>query len=361
MRRSVELEYWVIDSEGRLAEPGDLVDAAPGVEREFVEPLLEIKTTPCETTAELGSELFERIGAVVARADSSDRGLVPLATPMTDDPIEQLPSERTRIQRRAVGESFGRVRRCAGTHVHVEQLPGLEAEQLNVLTALDPALALVNSSRYAGHSPLAPGARSELYRSAYDGLERQGELWPYVDDTDEWRRWLRDGYDAVARAAERAGVDEARIESLFDPESAVWVPVKLRETFPTVEWRSPDTTLPSQALRLADDLAGVVERLRDTDLRVDGEVGVRTDDVTVLPSFPTIESHVEAAIQRGLDDAALKAYLDRMGFDVGAYRPIAEELPTDGKLTESDARRLRLRYAEELAADVRRATAAATD
>jgi hypothetical protein len=33
IRRSVEVEYWVVDDEGRLAEPGALVDASPGAER----------------------------------------------------------------------------------------------------------------------------------------------------------------------------------------------------------------------------------------------------------------------------------------------------------------------------------------
>ncbi|MFM9598074.1 hypothetical protein ACKI1O_53420, partial [Streptomyces scabiei] len=53
IRRSIEVEYWVVDDRGRLAEPGELVAASPGAEREFVRPLLEVKTTPCETTAEL--------------------------------------------------------------------------------------------------------------------------------------------------------------------------------------------------------------------------------------------------------------------------------------------------------------------
>lgn len=360
MRRSIEVEYWVIDDEGRLVAPDDLVDASPGAEREFVDPLLEIKTTPCETTEELVSELFERIRTVLRRAEALDRGLVPLATPMTDQPIEQLPSERTRIQQRAVGESFDRVRRCAGTHVHVEQLPGREIDQFNVLTALDPALALVNSSPYAGHTASVPGARSELYRSAYDDLEGQGELWPYLEDTAEWRRRLEAGYETFARAAAEAGVDRATVESTFDPESAVWIPVKLRETFSTVEWRSPDTALPSQVARLATDLIDVVERARDAEVRIDGEVGVRTDDAVVLPEFETVESHVDAAIDGGLESDALEAYLDRMGFDTDAYEPIAHDIAGED-LTTSEARRLRLRYARRLEADVRRMTPAEMD
>jgi hypothetical protein len=93
IRRSVEVEYWVIDDEGRLTEPGDLADL-PGVEREFVAPLLEIKTTPCETTGELRGELFDRIGSVLRRAGERGLGLVPLATPINADGIEDRPSER---------------------------------------------------------------------------------------------------------------------------------------------------------------------------------------------------------------------------------------------------------------------------
>jgi hypothetical protein len=361
MRRSIEVEYWVIDDEGRLADPGGLVDASPGAEREFVEPLLEIKTTPCATTAELRTELFERVRAVLRRADELNRGLVPLATPMVDGRIERVPSERTRIQERAIGDPFERVCRCAGTHVHIEQLPGNEIEQLNVITALDPALALVNSSPYAGRRPTASGARSKLYRSAYDGLDGQGELWPYSENTDEWFRRLEAGHEAFVRAARNGGVDEQAVESRFDPEGAVWIPVKLRETFSTVEWRSPDTALPSQVVRLADELTSVVERVRDTEVRIAGESGARTDDAIVLPTFETIESYVDAAIDEGLRSKRVRTYLDRMGFDVETYEPITADFDADGELTTTQARRLRLRYARRLEADVRQVTAAETD
>jgi len=358
MRRSIEVEYWVIDDEGRLTEPDGLVNAAPGVEREFVEPLLEVKTTPCATTSELRTELFERIGAVLRRADELGLGLVPLGTPLTKKTIDQLPSERTDIQERTVGDPFDSVRRCAGTHIHIEQLPGREIDQLNLLTALDPALALVNSSPYDEHAPMVPGARSKLYRRvAYDRFDHQGELRPYFDDLDDWERRLKAGYESFAEAAERAGVDRASFESVFDPESAVWIPVKLRETFSTVEWRSPDTALPSQVVELADDVAGLVEQLADSEIRIDGEIGVRTDETIVLPSFETVRSHVDAAIHEGIKSDAVRAYLDRMGFDVPAYEPITHEFDTDRELTAAEARRIRLRYARRLESEVHRAEA----
>jgi len=354
MRRSVEVEYWVIDESGRLTDPGELVDASDGVEREFVSPLLEIKTTPCESTAELRDELFERIGRVSRRADELDKGLVPLATPIHDGEIDDRESERTRVQDQVVGDSFEYIRHCAGTHVHVEQQPGRAVDQLNALTALDPALALVNSSPYFGREPLAASARSVLYRRlGYEHLPGQGELWPYLEDTEEWTRRLERRYEAFVSEAVTAGCDRETVEACFTPEGAVWIPVKLRAPFSTVEWRSPDTALPSQVVRLADDIVDIVDRAVTAGVQIEGDEGRVTDDGVVLPSFDAVEERVEAAIRDGLESAEVRSYLDRMGFDVDAYGPVSAELRGDETLSAADARRTRLDYADRLKRDIR--------
>lgn len=363
IRRSIEVEYWVIDERGRLTQPGELVDAAPGAEREFVEPLLEIKTTPCETTGELREELFDRLRSVLERADALGKGLVPLATPLyTNDPIEDLPSERTRIQDRVVGEDFEYVRHCAGTHIHVEQQPGREIAQLNALIALDPALALVNSSPYYDGGHLAAGARSKLYRwMAYESLDHQGQLWPYAENREEWARRLERRYGEFVTQAVVAGCDRATVESSFDPEGAVWTPVQIREEFSTVEWRSPDTALPSQVVGLVDDIVGVVERAADAPVRIGGDVGGVTDDEVVLPPFDVVREYVRASIRQGLSSKQVRSYLGRMGFDVSAWDPITDEIDTPGDLTVPEARELRLEYADRLAADVRQARSVSAD
>ncbi|MEZ3167273.1 glutamate-cysteine ligase family protein [Halorubrum ejinorense] len=361
MRRSVEVEYWVVDENGRLTEPGGLVDAAAGVEREFVVPLLEVKTSPCESTAELREELFDRLDRVLERADALDKGLVPLATPICDGDIPDLGSERTRVQDRVLGDRFEYVRHCAGTHVHVEQLPGREIDQLNLLTALDPALALVNSSPYFGHEPLAAGARSMLYRwMAYDHLPWQGELWPYAESTEEWGTRLERRYEAFVTGAVVTGCDREAVEGCFTPESAAWTPVKLRAEFGTVEWRSADAALPSQVVRLADDIAGVVERLEDAEFRVGedpwegGERRGVGDEAVVLPPFETVRERVEDAVRDGLASDAVRSYLERMGFETAAYEPLSAGLREERPLTEADARRVRLDHAERLGREVRR-------
>lgn len=353
IRRAIEVEYWVIDDEGRLVEPGALVEASAGAELEFVEPMLEIKTTPCESTAELRNELLDRIADVLRAADDLDKGLVPLATPVNTDQIQELPSERTRIQSRVIGEDFEYVRHCAGTHIHIEQQPGREIDQLNTLIALDPALALVNSSPYFRGQRIASGARSKLYRwTAYDNLPNQGRLWPYGDDTAEWTHRLEQRYEEFVTAAVSAGVDRQAIESNFDPETAVWTPVQLRETFGTVEWRSPDTALPSQILRLAEQVVAIVARLEDAQVRIEGDMGDVAEEGIVIPEFDEVLEYVTAAIQDGVASDAVRLYLDRMGFDVGAYKPVSQEIDGREPVTLEEARQLRLKYAARLEQDV---------
>jgi len=355
IRRSVEVEYWVIDETGRLTTPGSLVDASPGAEREFVEPLLEIKTTPCETTAALREQLHDRVTAVLDRADEVGKRLVPLATPVHAEEIAEIPSDRTRVQNRVVGSDFAYVRHCAGTHVHVEQQPDCAVDQHNAFVALDPALALVNSSPYFRGQRLAAGARSKLYRwMAYDDLPHQGRLWPYVDDREEYTRRLERRYEDFETAAIDAGVDRRTVATHFDPESAVWTPVQFREAFSTVEWRSPDTALPSDVIRLADRLAALVGRLDEVEVRIEGDRGRVTEEAVVLPEFDAVIGYVNDAIRDGLASESIRAYLDRMGFDVSAYDPVAHEI--DGRATVSTeaARDVRLEHADRLAADVRR-------
>jgi len=362
VRRSIEVEYWVTDEAGQLVSPGELTAAAQGVEREFVEPLLEIKTPPCETTEELQTELFDRLGAVLGRAEELGKRLVPLATPVNAGEIQELPEERTRIQNEVVGDQFRYVRHCAGTHIHFEQQPGQVVDQLNGLIALDPALALVNSSPYFQGQRLATGARSKLYRwMAYEDLSKQGRLWRYLEDEADWTRRLDRRYQEFLAAATEAGVDRQAVSADFDPESAVWTPVQIRNEFGTVEWRSPDTALPSHVLQLADGLATVVQRLVQTDVRIGGNRGEVTESAVLLPEFDAVLEYVEAAIRDGLRSKAVRSYLDRMGLDVASYEPTATRIDEGGAVDPHAARQLRLEYADRLEREVHQRSPAVAD
>lgn len=353
MKTSIEVEYWVIDRDGALTDPGDLAEISPQVEEEFVDCLFEIKTTPCESVDELHEEFVERLDEVLREAKARGKALVPLGTPINGGKIDQFPEERARIQRRVLGEDFDYAKHCAGTHIHFEKRRVVD--QLNTLIALDPALALMNSSPYYKGRRVAAGARPYIYRKkGYATLPDHGQLWDYADCVAGWNDRLERRYAEFKRAAMEAGVDEGRFEANFSPDDAIWTPVRLRKCYPTVEWRSPDAALPSQILRLAREMYPVMDRASRVDVSVEGELGRATEDGIVLPEFETVRDHTDAAIQEGLGSDQVRSYLDRMGFDVSAYDPFTERIDGERYVSETDARDLRLESARALERDVAR-------
>ena len=353
MKTSLEVEYWVVDDDGNLVSPDTLLDVSPQVDPEFVEPMLEIKTTPCSSTAELRAEFLDLIDRVVTAAREQDKRLVPLATPLFAAPAEVPYRDKrgTDLQRRIVGPAFDDARVCAGTHVHFEQ--SSVVDQLNTLTALDPAFALVNSSSHYRGERILECARPFLYRqSCYTACPDQGQLWPYVDSVAEWERRLEDAYDGFRERAVERGVDPDAFDDEFDPYDAVWTPVRLRRAMPTVEWRSPDAALPSQVLQLAETVRSILTHADARGTTVDGPASSAGGDGGVtLPAFETVGSVTEDAISDGLESASVRSYLQRFGITPSAYDPLADRLP-DQRLTKRRAKRLRLEAARQLEADL---------
>ena len=353
MQKSLEAEYWVIDDEGALVEPGALADVSTDVEEEFVLPLVEIKTPPCETRTGLRDAFVGLLDAVLTAADDLGRGIVPLGTPIDGESIERWPGERGRIQEAVLGSDFEYAGHCAGTHLHFEQRN--VADQLNVLIGLDPALALLNSSPYFRGERIADGARAYLYRKkCYEGLPAHGQLWDYVETVAEWKRRLDRRFDEFRDAAVEAGIDGEAVDANFSPDDVVWTPVRLRDAMPTVEWRSPDSALPSQTLRLAAEVDAVMERLHHTTVRIEGESGEVTEDGIRLPEFETLWGRSEEAMLHGLDSPTVVDYLERMDFDVGGYDPVSRELQDEwgDRVGPAEAREIRLRYADRIERDV---------
>lgn len=352
MQKSIEVEYWVIDRNGALASSGALADVSEYTEEEFVEPLFELKTPPCETYADLRTTFVDQLDGVLSRADELDRLLVPLGTPIHGESIARIPGERGRIQKRVLGTDFDHAKYCAGTHLHFEQRN--VTDQLNALIALDPALALLNSSPYFQGERIANSARAYLYRKkSYEQFPKHGQLWNYVETVAQWKRRLERRFEEFRGAALKSGVDEATFDAHFSPDDTVWTPVRLRDTMPTVEWRSPDAALPSQILRLAEEVDAVMEQLHHTDVRIEGTTSeVRSDGIT-LPEFETVCDYTEEAIHQGLESSDVAAYIERMGFDVRGYDPLARKMGHRGYVDPDEARELRVEYGKLLDRDVR--------
>ena len=352
MKKSIEVEYWVVDQDGALTTPGELTEVSEYVEEEFVEPLFELKTPPRETCAGLQSTFVDQLDEVLTRAEELGKLLVPLGTPIDGGLIDRWPGERGRIQKEVLGVNFDYAKYCAGTHLHFEKRN--VTDQLNVLAGLDPALALLNSSPYFKGERIANGARAYLYRKkCYEHFPDHGQLWDYVHTVAEWEQRLERRFEEFKEAAVEAGVDGASVDANFSPDDIVWTPVRLRDAMPTVEWRAPDAALPSQILRLTEEMDAVMERLHHTNVRVAGVAGEVSSDEITLPEFDAVRAYTEEAIHDGLESPSVAAYLERMGFDVGEYDPVTSKIDGRGRVSPDEARELRLRYGRLLRRDVR--------
>lgn len=344
----LELELWAVDDRGRLTDGHPIAAAHDRIEREFVGPLLEVKTEPQDTVAGLERDLREVLRTAIAAAADRDSHLVPLGTPLTrlERPAR---TARGRLFERLYGDGVRSAKNCAGTHVHFET--GDVRRQLNLLTALDPALALVSSSPYYCGRRDAASSRALAYRTRCGPeFEHFCDLWPYAGSVEGWTARVDDAYRSFVSIAQRRGVSRHAVARHFSPEDAVLNPVRLRRRQSTVEWRAPDAALPSQVLRLARDVGRLVARTDSTRLEY-GAAGAYEDRICV-PSFDRARELGRAAIHSGLDSGRVRSYLARLGFDTSAYDPIGREIGGRGRLSRSAARDIRLEYAERLREDV---------
>jgi gamma-glutamyl:cysteine ligase YbdK (ATP-grasp superfamily) len=350
MKVGVELEYWVVDETGQLTSADELLDAHECVTHEFVDSLLEIQVPPVEIVADLRSEMHAILASVLEAANQQDKHLVPLGTPLTAHGLPII-TERGHLLERLYGDELRYAKHCAGTHVHFDK--GRVTEQLNLLTALDPALALVNSSPYYDGERMASSARASVYRlGAHSRFSRYRDLWAYVDDTAEWNARVKTEYKLLRAIAHETGIDEEMFTKHFHPENAVLTPVRLRERSPTVEWRAPDTALPSQLVQLVDDVAALVSQVEEKDLII-GESGVWADQIGI-PSFARLRKLSASAIVDGLNSGEVRNYLTTMGFDLSQYQPLSEQIQAGQTISIEQARKMRLEYADRLESDVAR-------
>lgn len=367
MNLGIEMEFWVVDESGRLSDGQYLADRHERVEPEFVAPLIEVKTSPHEREGALRRELRQTLRAATSAAESEGHRLVPLGTPLTEASPDAT-TGRGEAFEAIYGDEIVSAKNCAGTHVHFERD---NVDALNLLTALDPALALVSSSPYYCGRRRQHCSRAQAYRQRDGGLasaaseasegERSGssggqfadfcDLWSYVDDVEEWRAAVESAYGRFGRLAAERGVSQGVVADHFTPEDTVLSPVRLRDELPTVEWRAPDACLPSQAVRLAFDVGRLVRQTDEKSVVVGDHPGVGPDEIRV-PPFEDLCELVTLAIERGPDAPRVRAYLRRMGLDPSAYSPLADQVAGPPIVAESRARDVRLAAADWLDADV---------
>ncbi len=356
IKTGVELELWVIDHWGRLCDGQEISDAHERIEPEFIGPLVEIQTEPHENELGLRRDFQTVLRTAIRAASAEGKQLVPLGTPLTasDAPAH---SERGRLFETIYGDGVQSAKNCAGTHVHFEKDDVID--QLNVLTALDPALALLSTSPYYSGELGSDCSRAQAYRKRC-GPEFRGycDLWSYADDLEEWRERVDHMYEVFKQLSSERGVSPETVEEFFEPEDTVLNPVRLHECQPTVEWRAPDAALPSQIVQIATDVGQIVSQTGDKPVEY-GTPGVRSDRIR-LPEFSELRKLSERAIRSGLGTVEVRNYLREMGFDLSEYQPLSPQLNGPPTLDESEARRLRLEQAQRLRTDVERLTESST-
>lgn len=348
MKTGIEMEFWVVDEQGRLCDGQELTGAHERIEPEFIGPLLEVRTEPHERGIELERDLRRTLRAAMQAATAAEKHLVPLGTPIASA-SPPATGERGRLFETIYGAGVAPAKNCAGTHIHFER--ERPCRQLNLLTALDPALALVSSSPYYRGEYRMDCARADAYRrECGEAFREYCGLRGYVDSLEEWTTQTETAFETFVELAAESGVDGETVREHFTPQDTMLNPVKLHGSLPTVEWRAPDTALPSQVLRLASDAERVVAETGRKPITV-GREGVGYDRIGI-PAFDRLEELSRTAMRWGLGSERVRAYLEGMGFDVSAYDPISRQLQGPQRVQRSEARRIRLEYAKRLRADV---------
>jgi hypothetical protein len=141
----IELGLWVTDLEGTLADGRAITRIHPRIEDEFGPYLLEIKTRPHDSERALRADPDGLFRTAIETARAHDRRLVPLGTPLADGRMAAT-GPGGQFFEAIYGAGILPGKNCAGAHIHFEQAN--VRRQLDVLTALDPALALVSASPY---------------------------------------------------------------------------------------------------------------------------------------------------------------------------------------------------------------------
>lgn len=363
----IELELWVIDREGNLADGRPVVEALEFVDPEIFPSLIEVRTDPHRGLDALRRELRERTLAALAAADGQELRLFAFGTPLNRRPLPLAPSRRIALQERIdpADVALERALARAGLHVHFGRDGGASPEprvvrdRVNLLTALDPLSAAANASPYFGRVRLASSARNLLYRQRPAALfPERSRLWPYARSTRDWERRLDRLFRQYERAAVRRGVRRRELRRLMNPDDSLWPPVRLRRSPATVEYRSTDAAPPGRLFPVVEELARLVDEAEGKGVEVargNGRLPERGRYGIVLPPMAVVHRLAAEAARHGLASEPLRAYLRRLGVEPRRFRPLAVPARRRAVLDDREARRLRRRLADELERDLLRA------
>ena len=278
-RISVAVDHWVIDETGDLADPARVAEL-PGASAGTTPHSIAVETPPTEICGDLRAHLEGRLQTAVAVAHKQECRLLPLG--LRPDLLAETDVESGETDQPPPGAT-------AGTRISFDVDPESAVDVYNILLALDPTFALLNTTRWSTENRQYACGRAAT---------RDPNHWvpPYRTDGD---------------------VEPAEVDG-EDRETDRWQSVRFTEPG-RIEWRALDATTPTL---LVDLIADVVSVLRQASTcRLDVESFGNGFDVGCLslPSQRWREVYAEQATHRGAESVVLRAYLERIGIETGWY------------------------------------------
>jgi len=280
-RISVAVDYWVIDEAGELADP-DRVTALPGATAGTTPHSIAVETPPTESCGELREHLEGRLQTTVAVARSEECRLLPLG--LRPDLLAETSTESSETDQPPPTAT-------AGTRITFDVDPQAATDVYNILLALDPAFALLNTTQWtkAGHQYACGRAAARNHQVA-----------PYLTDGD---------IESVVN-------DPANRDT--DAESDHHQPVRLLEPG-RIEWRALDATTPTLLVDLIADVVSILRQASACQLTIESFGNGFDVGCLSLPSTDWRAIYAEQAARNGVESVILRAYLDRLGIETGWY------------------------------------------
>lgn len=307
IRTSVAVDYWVIDETGGLADP-DCTVMLPGAASTDSPCSVTVETPLCGSCGELRDELDARLRRTVTAAHDRGCRLLPLGL-RPDLLAEGSPAPELVEGSPAPDEQ---PRATAGTRIGFETDRTAVADIYNILLALDPAFALVNTTRL-GDACGRPACHRHhqtmaTYRSPEDG-------------------------ESVEESA----------------TTAAWQSVEQLDGR-TVVWQSLDPVPPTLLVDLIADICTILHAASEYRIEIESFGNGFRANRLVLPDAEWRARYVQEAVEKGLSSLPLCAYLERLGLSTDWYR--ASRPPTVDVRSSTDLPTICRQRAADLEADV---------
>ncbi len=276
-RISVAVDYWVIDETGELADPS-CVAAIPGATASATPHSIAVETPPTEHCVDLRDHLEGRLQTAVVAAHDRECRLLPLG--LRPDLLAEAGAESGETDQPPPTAT-------AGARITFDVDPEAAVDVYNILLALDPAFALLNTTRWVTEDRQYACGRAAK-------RNRNHRVMPYRTD------------------------DDLDPDAVDDHETDGWQPVRLLEPG-RIEWHALDASTPTLLVDLIADVVSILRRASMCQLTVESFGNGFDVGCLRLPTKRWRRIYAEQAAHRGVESVILRAYLDRIGIETGWY------------------------------------------